>query len=555
MLKKLLIAFTAVSCQSLGIVTEVASTSGAAGTVLTEESNTGVTFTNNFNPFNGQSFATEMNARSLIFEPLYEVNYLKANTNYPWLATGYSWGSAGKSITFTLRTGVKFSDGSSFGPADVAYTFDIFRQFADANYAGVPAQSQAPTTSANTVTLYFSAPAYQSFSSVAGTALMVKSGEFGSTDPGTTTLAGASAVGTGPYTQVNFSTQIVKFAQNPNYWDLSHLAASEVDIPSEASNTNAATDLANGTLDWAGNDIANVNQVFVSKNPATNHTFFAAGNTVTLTFNVKYGFLSDPKVRAAISAGINRQALATKGESGYEKPATSSSGLILPNQKAYLTKASTNDLKPSAQPATVKSILRSDGFKKVGRWWEKNGKKIQFQVEDPSNYTDYYADAQLIQTELQAVGIDATADGVQDTKWYSDLAAGTFQSAIHWGNGGASPYVQYSAWFDYNQFVKKTPTNAGNDFGRFYSAAAEKDLATLVSTAPSNTKAVTAATQALGQIMTKQVPYAPLLYGADWDVYSTARFTGWPTASNPYIDPSPNDPELPDLLTHITAVG
>jgi len=553
MLRKSLIALMAVSCLSLGIVVEVSSTSGAAGPVLTEESNTGVTFTNNFNPFNGQSFATEMNARSLIFEPLYIVDTIKANTYYPWLATGYSWGAGGKSITFTLRSGVQFSDGSSFGPADVAYTFNIFRQFSDTNYAGIPAQSQAPTTTSNTVTLYFTAAAYQSFSSIAGTALMVKSGEFGTTDPGTTTLSGANAVGTGPYTGVTFSTQIVKFAQNSHYWDLSKLAASEVDIPSEASNTNAATDLANGTLDWAGNDIANVNQVFVSKNPATNHTFFAAGNTVTLTFNVKHGFLGDAKVRAAISAGINRSALAVKGESGYEKPATSSSGLILPNQKSYLTKANTNDLKSTAQPAKVKRILMSDGFKKVGKWWEKHGKKIQFQVEDPSNYTDYYADAQLIQSELQSVGIDATADGVQDTKWYSDLAAGTFQSAIHWGNGGASPYVQYSAWFDYNQFVKKTPTNAGNDFGRFYSATAEKDLATLVST--SKAASVTKAIQALGSIMTKQVPYAPLLYGADWDVYSTARFTGWPTPANPYVDPAPNDPELPYILTHITAVG
>ncbi len=499
MLRKLLIALTAVSCVSLGIVVEVASTSGAvSGPVLTEESNTGVTFTNNFNPFNGQSFATEMNARSLIFEPLYEVDTIKANTQYPWLATGYSWGAGGKSITFTLRTGVKFSDGSDFGPADVAYTFNIVRQFADTNYAGIPAQSQAPTTSGNTVTLYFSAAAYQAFSSIAGTELIVKSGEFGTTDPGTATLAGASAVGTGPYTQVNFSTQIVKFGQNPNYWDLSHLAASEVDIPSEASNTNAATDLANGTLDWAGNDIANVNQVFVSKNPATNHTFFAPGNTVTLTFNVKHGFLSDAKVRAAISAGINRAALASKGESGYEKPATSSSGLILPNQAAYLTKADTNDIKSSPQPATVKSLLKSDGFKMVGKWWEKNGKKIQFQVEDPSNYTDYYADAQLIQSELQKLGIDATADGVQDTKWYSDLAAGTFQSAIHWGNGGASPYVQYSAWFDYNQFVKKTPTNARQRLRSLLQRAAEKDLATLVSTSPTNALAIKMATEALG---------------------------------------------------------
>lgn len=555
MLRKLLITLTAVSCLSLGIVTEVVTTSGAAGPVLTEESNTGVTFTNNFNPFNSTSFATVINLRSMIFEPLYEVDTIKANTYYPWLATSYTWGAGGKSITFTLRTGVQFNDGSSFGPADVAYTFNIFRQFSDTNYAGIPAQSQAPTTSGNTVTLYFSAAAYQSFTSIAGTALIVKNGEFGTTDPGATTLAGASAVGTGPYTQVNFGTQIVKMGQNPHYWDASKLAASEVDIPSEASNTNAATDLANGTLDWAGNDIANVNQVFVSKDPAHNHTFFAPGNTVTLTFNVKFGFLGDPKVRAAISAGINRGALAVKGESGYEKPATSSSGLILPNQSAYLMKSNTNDLKSTPQPKLVKSLLTSDGFKKVGKWWEKGGKKIAFQVEDPSNYTDYYADAQLIQSELRSVGIDATADGVQDSKWYADLAAGSFQSAIHWGNGGASPYVQYSAWFDYNQFVKASPTNRGNDFGGFYSAAAEKDLATLVSTSPTNTKALNAAVQALGKIMTTQVPYAPLLYGADWDVYSTARFTGWPTASNPYMNPSPNDPGLPYILTHITAVS
>ena len=348
---------------------------------------------------------------------------------------------------------------------------------------------------------------------------------------------------------MNFSTQIVKFGQNPHYWNLTHLAASEVDIPSEASNTNAATDLANGTLDWAGNDIANVNQVFVSKNPATNHTFFAAGNTVTLTFNVKYRL---PRRRQGACGDLGRHqpcgARPSKGESGYEKPATSSSGLILPNQKSYLTKSDTNDIKSSPQPATVKSLLKSDGFKMVGKWWEKNGKKIQFQVEDPSNYTDYYADAQLIQSELQKLGIDAVADGVQDTKWYSDLAAGTFQSAIHWGNGGASPYVQYSAWFDYNQFVKNSPTNAGNDFGRYYNAAAEKDLATLVSTSPTNASAVNKATQALGAIMTKYVPYAPLLYGADWTSTRPRSSRAGRLRRSPYVDPAPNDPELPYIL-------
>jgi peptide/nickel transport system substrate-binding protein len=51
--------------------------------------------------------------------------------------------------------------------------------------------------------------------------------------------------------------------------------------------------------------------------------------------------------------------------------------------------------------------------------------------------------------------------------------------------------------------------------------------------------------------MSTEVPVAPLLYGADWDEYSTTQFTGWPTASNPYMDPSPNDPELPYILMHL----
>ncbi|MGE5286119.1 MAG: hypothetical protein ACM3ML_02740 [Micromonosporaceae bacterium] len=41
----------------------------------------------------------------------------------------------------------------------------------------------------------------------------------------------------------------------------------------------------------------------------------------------------------------------------------------------------------------------------------------------------------------------------------------------------------------------------------------------------------------------------------DWNVYSTAHFTGWPTAAGPYINPAPNDPELPYILTHLRPVS
>ncbi len=46
--------------------------------------------------------------------------------------------------------------------------------------------------------------------------------------------------------------------------------------------------------------------------------------------------IGDVAVRKAVSYGVDRNVLALLGESGYEQPASSSSALILPDQKAYL---------------------------------------------------------------------------------------------------------------------------------------------------------------------------------------------------------------------------
>ena len=41
----------------------------------------------------------------------------------------------------------------------------------------------------------------------------------------------------------------------------------------------------------------------------------------------------------------------------------------------------------------------------------------------------------------------------------------------------------------------------------------------------------------LQQVMVSQVPVIPVVERVDWYQYSTASFTGWPTASNPYAQP------------------
>lgn len=553
MYKKIGVILTALSCLTIGMVAaSVGVASAAKSTVLTIEGNTGVTFTDNFNPVDSSSFAAQLSVRSLVNEPLFEFDTLKANTQYPWLATSYTWSNGGKTLTFQLRKGVNWSDGKPFTSADVAFTFDLLNRVPAANVFGVPTMSSNATTSGKyTVILHYATPEYLNITAIAGTALMLPQHVWSKiANPATAVVP--TTVGTGPYTLSSYSSTLVKYKVNPHWWNGTP-APSGVNVPSYTSNTAAATALADGQLTWAGNDIANVKKIFVAKNPKTNHTFFAGGSTVTLEFNVTgTGPLSDPAVRRAISVGIDRSALSLKGETGYEQPATSSGGLILPSQGAFLSKSLTNDLSAHSDPAKVASILTADGYAKDSSgFYAKGGVEIKFSVEDPTAYSDYYADDQLISNELQAEGIDCTVNGVQASQWYSDSASGTFDTIIHWGNGGVSPYVQYDNWLDYTQSAP-IGTSANSDYGRYNSPAAQAALKTLSSTNPSDTAAVTKAVQALENLVSTQVPVAPLLYGADWDEYSTANFTGFVTAKNPYADPSPGDPQLPLIIKHLT---
>ncbi len=556
MLRKVVTGLAVASAITVGIAacggSSKPASSGSKTATLTEEANTGVTFTQNFNPFDTNSLSTEMNMRTLSYEPLLQFDQLKPGQIYNWLATGYSWSNGGKTLTFSLRPGVKWGDGQPFTAADVAFTFNLINKNPTTNYSGVPALVSATAPGTDTVVLNYSTPQYANLYAIAGSTYIVPQHIWQPiSDPATATIA--SPVGTGPYVLKKFTTQLVTFTANPHYWG-GKPPATNVDIPSYTSNQAATTALAAGQLDWAGNDIPNIQSVFVAKDPAHNHYWFAPGNTVTLWINVgKGGPLADPKVRQAISAGIDRQQLSQEAETGYEAPATSSTGLILPNQQQYLTSSTTNDISTTADSAKVTSILTADGYAKDSKGiWAKGGKEISFAIEDPTAFSDYYAGAQLISNQLKAVGIDATVDGVATPKWFTDLGNGSFDTMIHWGAGGPYPFQQFQNWMDFTlsaPYGKTAPAN----FGRYRNPAAQTALAQYETS--NDPATLTQATQALGTIQSSDMPVIPLLYGADWNEYSTARFTGWPTQSDQYVDPSPNDPELPYILMHLKPVS
>jgi peptide/nickel transport system substrate-binding protein len=582
-----------VAACSVGSTTNSPTASG--GKPLIAEPTTGVTFSNDFNPYDPNSVASSMGTRTLVNEPLIEYDQLDptpAGTHY-WLATAYVFQNGGKDLQVSIRQNVKFNDGSAFGPADVAATFKALMNPA-ADTTGVPPQASEPTVSGNNVTLHFKAPQFTSLFSILGNTYILKAAVADqiASNP---KLVITKPVGTGPFMLASYSSSLIKWKPNPNYWGGTP-PESEIDTPSIATNAAASDALISGQLDWAGNDIPNVYANFVNLNPQTNHAWFASGSTVTLWFNLNPGNggatgINEPAVRKAVSYGVDRNALALLGESGYENPASSSSALILPNQKAYLPSDGSlaNDLSISGSvpdPATAKAqklptgadvydILKNAGwtppatsnfdsaagtFKSGGNCdgsnlancWTKGGQIIKFSIYDPVPFSDYWENAALMSQELQALGMDVTSKPAQGySDWNTNITSdpSQWQTAIHWGAGGSIPYIQYQDWLD-----STSKTSVAHYIG-YSNSDAQAALAKYSSTDPSDAASINAAVQQLEKIMSTDVPEAPLLYGADWNVYSSAKYTGWPNQSHPYMNPSPSDPQMPYILMQLKPVS
>src|SRR5437763_9971128 len=90
---------------------------------LRAEDGIGSPFVRNFNLCNPNLYGgTGGSAYGTIYETLYIVDYAKFK-EHPMLATSYRWSKDLKTLTFTIRHGVRWSDGMPFSARDVYFTF------------------------------------------------------------------------------------------------------------------------------------------------------------------------------------------------------------------------------------------------------------------------------------------------------------------------------------------------------------------------------------------------------------------------------------------------
>jgi len=546
-----LLAAALAACSSSGSTGASGSTGsntgakGPSGT-LTIINVAGTQWNCSFNPFNPSDLGTGITLGE-VYEPLAFVNSLQDAKATPWLATKWAWSNGNKTLTFTIRQGVKFSDGTPMTAADVAYTFNLLKKVPGLDINAVWSVLSSVTQSGDNVVMQFKTPSVPYFYYIADQIPVVPE-HIWSKISNPVTYADSNPVGTGAYTVKPCTPQNITYVANPDYWQPGLPKIAKVLYPAFTSNDPANNMLAAGQGQWGSQFIPNIKAFYTSKSP-DNHYWFPPVSSVSLIPNLTVPGLSDVAVRQAMAYAIDRNKVNDIGEYGEESGA-SQSGIALPTYNTWLDQSAVAKYDYSYNPAKAKQILTQDGYTLGSDGiFAKDGKKLSFSVMNIGGYSDWVASMSVIQQELKAAGIQITPQNLAQNDFTSRLYSGNFQLAYYDQPGGPTPYYEFRQWL-YSKNSAPIGKNAATNWERYINPATDKlldDYAVTTDTATQHQ-----IVDELQQVLLSDVPYIPVTTSVNWFQYNTATFTGWPTPSNPYALPAAYAyPDMGQVLLHL----
>jgi peptide/nickel transport system substrate-binding protein len=509
------------------------------------------TWVRNFNPFSPDTLGSTLTA---IYEPMMIYNKSTGEL-VPWLATEFSWSSDNKTLTFILREGVKWSDGEPFSADDVIYTLNLLSENPALQGSAINVLTDYVDSfnavDPNTVEFKFKTVYTPALYDIANQFIVPKHIWADVSDA--LTYTNESPVGTGPFTEVTkFEEQIYVLEKNPNYWQPGKPAFQGLRYPAYADNDAANLALVNGDLDWAGNFVPDIENVYVSKDSENNHYYFVGADAVLLYINLTIKPFDNPEVRKAISMGIDRQMVVETAMFNYIPPADAT-GLgdtyaVWKDPAAVAAGTWVN-----YDVAAANGMLDAAGLTKGadGIRLDQDGNPMEYELIVPAGWTDWISAGQIISQNMNDLGIKITLTTPEETTDIDQVEKGQFEWAILWGNGGPTPFNFYRGQMS-NVTVRPVGENAGDNFLRYANAQADSLLDQFARTSD-----IAEQKRIMGEIETlfvDEAPALPLFPGPDWYEYSTLRFTGFPSQDDPYAPgvPWPNGPYNTPLIVLTT---
>lgn len=526
----------------------------AVGGVVTIGNETGALWTCGFNPYSASGNGASL---GIVYETLIYDNLLN-DKKTPWLASAYQWSPDTKTLTFSIRAGVHWSDGQPFSAADVVYTFNLLKQYPALDLQSVwSVLSGVTQAGTGQVVMTFARPAVPYFYPIAGqTAIVPQHIWTNIKDP--IDEAMPNPVGTGPFTTGASSCTPgnITYTRNPNYWQKGLPHIKTVNYPAFTSNDQANQSLAVGQAQWGGQFIPNIDTSYIAKDRVNNHYWFPPIHNVDLWFNLTMAPLNNKLVRQAFAYAIDRGAVSQRGEYGYE-PASNQTGVLTPTFSSWLDIADAQKYNYKFDPAEAISLLLQAGFTKdsTGIFRDSSGRKLSFNVINIGGYTDWVASLQVIQENLRRAGIEIAVQNLSSDAYFNDLFTGNFQLA--YGSVatsvGPNPYYELRNMLHTGRAVDSGLTAAGNYGG--YSNQTVDGLFDQFSATTDSAQQHKLMNQ-IEAAMLEDVPVIPVTESVAWYEYSTKGLAGWPTQSNQFAAPAPwNLPDMEITLLHLYKTG
>jgi peptide/nickel transport system substrate-binding protein len=507
-----------------------ASSGSSASGTLTISNESGELWPCSFNPFNP---AVAGEAAGFVYEPLVFVDTLENAKTTPWLASSYAWSDGNKVLTFTMRRGVKWSDGKPLTAADVVFTFDLLKKNPALDLNAIWTVLKSVAQRGDNVVLTFKSTAVPYFYYVADQIFILPEHLWASVKS-PVTFADATPIGSGPYTVTSCSGQNITYTANPNYWQRGLPKVKTLEYPAFTSNDPANEELATGEAQLGAQFIPNIKAVYTSKSPNYHYWFPPIAN-VDMFINLKVSPLNQLPVRQAMAYAVDRPRVSAIGEYGYEPP-SDQAGIVTPTFKSWLDGSLLSKYNYSYNPGKAISILEKAGYKKGSNGiFAKNGVQLSFTILNVGGNSDWVASVQVIQSELAAAGIKLTPDNLSGTDFDNDVYNGKFQLAYDFEQGGPSPFYELRQLL-YGANTAPIGHLASTNWERYSSPATDKlidDYATTTSTAVQHS-----IVDQLEQVMLSDIPVIPMTEEVDWYQYDTGAFSGWVTPQNPYAQPA-----------------
>jgi len=360
----------------------------------------------------------------------------------------------GKSITFTLRQGVKWHDGQPFTADDVKFTFDtmldpkINARFRS-NIKGV---TEAVVNSPLSVTLKLTTPLPSLPIQLGYNIHMIPKHVLQGQDINAPKDFLAKPIGTGPFKFVEATPGSTMTVER---YDNFHFGAPQLDRITFKVTPDINAQLAQlktGELDFMlmepdqAGTVKSDNNIVIQNASQVNYYFIA--------YNDKRPLFSDKLVRQALTMAIDREAIVKDVLGGAGQIAN---GPINP----LLAWAYTDEVKKlSYDPKAAAAQLDAAGWKAGSDGIRaKDGQKFSFELLVDKGNTTRESVAQIAQQAWKAIGIDAKINVMEFNAAVAKFIAGDFDSIVNWYITPPDPdvFAWYSTGGTSNQWHYSNP--------------------------------------------------------------------------------------------------